>query len=539
MGPMTEHQKRPNIILMLADDMGFSDIGCFGSEIHTPALDAIAEQGVRYNHMYNNARCCPSRASLLTGLYPHQAGIGLMMGNFGIKEYQGYLNEHCITLAEGVKRAGYQTAMIGKWHVGGGYQKTRESLEKAGKEGYPTPMQRGFDYFYGTLEGAGDYYNPVTLMENGTWIDIKPEDDFYYTEKIGQKACETLERFSKKDTPFFLYVSFNAPHWPLHAREKDIAHYAGTYRVGWDEIRKRRYQRQLEMGIVKDIWDISPRDSDAPPWDSVEDQDWEDIKMAVYAAQVEEMDRAIGEVKQKLVELGLDEDTFLLFTSDNGACAEVLPPDGWVLSYASERTLSGERVEIGNDSRKTPGKQDTYMSYGLPWANASNTPFRLFKHWIHEGGISAPCVVSWGNHISHPGSIVETPIHFIDLMPTILELAQTDYPQEFGGNPIIPMAGESFLPSLWGQWERKNPIFWEHEGNCGVRIGKYKLVRRYPEEFALYDMEADRTELHDISKEYPEIRSRLLSLYQTWAKETGVRDWEEIEEIIRQIYHTD
>ena len=211
--------KKPNIIIVLADDMGFSDIGCFGSEIRTPCLDAMAAQGIRYNHMYNNARCCPSRASLLTGLYPHQAGVGLMMENLGIKEYQGYLNDSCITLAEGVKSAGYQTGMIGKWHVGGGYQKTREALERAGKKGYPTPMQRGFDYFYGTLEGAGNYYNPVTLMENGEWINIRPEDNFYYTEKIGEKACEALERFSGDDVPFFLYVSFNAPHWPLHARE--------------------------------------------------------------------------------------------------------------------------------------------------------------------------------------------------------------------------------------------------------------------------------------------------------------------------------
>ena len=526
---------KANIIIMLADDMGFSDIGCFGSEIYTPCLDTMAEKGIRYSHMYNNARCCPSRASLLTGLYPHQAGIGLMMENLGVQEYQGYLNDRCITLAEGVKAKGYQTGMIGKWHVGGGYAKTREALEKAGREGYPTPMQRGFDYFYGTLEGAGNYYNPVTLMENGKWIDIKPEDDFYYTEKIGEKACRTLERFAEDEKPFFLYVSFNAPHWPLHAREQDIASYEGKYMSGWDEIRKSRYRKQVEMGIVKDIWNISPRDSGAPAWDDVPDKKWEDIKMAVYAAQVEEMDRAVGRIQSKLEQLGIADDTFVLFTSDNGACAEELPQDGWILQYASEKTLDGKPIEVGNDTRRRPGGEDTYMSYGLPWANASNTPFRLFKHWIQEGGIAAPCVVSWGKHIENPGRIVDTPIHFVDIMPTVLDLAEAEYPYSRNGKTIYPPAGESFLPRLWTEWKREKPIFWEHEGNCGVRIGKYKLVRCYPEDFALYDMETDRTELTDISEQFPEIRRQMIQAYAEWAKDTGVRDWQEILEIIKKM----
>lgn len=524
-----------NIIIMLADDMGFSDIGCFGSEIHTPCLDSMAENGIRYSHMYNNARCCPSRASLLTGLYPHQAGIGLMMENLGVQEYQGYLNHHCMTLAEGVKTAGYQTGMVGKWHVGGGYSQTRKSLEKAGREGYPTPMQRGFDYFYGTLEGAGNYYNPVTLMENGKWLDVKPEDNFYYTEKIGEKACQVLEQFSQKNTPFFLYVSFNAPHWPLHAREEDISAYEGTYLGGWDEIRRRRYSKQVEMGIVKDIWDISPRDRGAPAWEEVKDKEWEDIKMAVYAAQVEEMDRAVGKIREKVEQLGLADNTFLLFTSDNGACAEELPRDGWIMQYASERTLEGRLVEVGNDSRRRPGGEDTYMSYGLPWANASNTPFRLFKHWIQEGGIAAPCVVSWGKHIEGPGRITDTPVHFVDIMPTVLELAGAEYPDIYEGRQIYPPAGENFLPSLKREWRREKPIFWEHEGNCGVRIGKYKLVRCYPEDFELYDMEADRTELTDISNQHPAIRRRLIQEYREWARKTGVRDWQEMQEIIHRL----
>ena len=229
----------------------------------------------------------------------------------------------------------------------------------------------------------------------------------------------------------------------------------------------------------------------------------------------------------------LEKDTFILFTSDNGACAEELPEDGWICNFASERTLNGEKVEIGNLSKRRPGKEDTYMSYGLPWANASNTPFRLFKHWIHEGGISAPCVVSWGDNIKNPGRVEETPIHFIDIMPTILELAEAEYPREWKGTPIHPVAGESFLSSVREKWERKRPIFWEHEGNCGVRLGRYKLVRCYPEDFALYDMELDRTELHDISGEHPEIKKELLKAYEEWAQETGVKSREKILEIIK------
>ena len=520
--------KRPNVVILLADDMGFSDIGCFGSEINTPNIDSMAEHGLRYNHMYNNARCCPSRASLLTGLYPHQAGIGLMVENLGIREYQGYLNDRCLTLAEGMKLAGYRTGMIGKWHVGGGYGRSRSKLEMAGRDGYPTPMQRGFDYFYGTLEGAGNYYNPITLMENGKWIDIKEEDDFYYTEKIGEKACEAIERFAEEEEPFFLFVSFNAPHWPLHAREKDVAKYEEKYLEGWEKIRSRRYRKQIEMGIVNDIWEISSSDPDVEDWEKVKDKSWEAIKMAVYAAQVDAMDQAVGKIRNELKKWGMEENTFLMFTSDNGGCAEELPKDGWILNYAQEKTLAGDCVEIGNQSRRRPGKEDTYMSYGLPWANVSNTPFRLYKHWIHEGGIAAPCVVQWGDKIKDPGRIVCEPVHFFDVFPTLLELAGMDYPNEYLGKNLVPLPGESFLESLNGKWNRKNPIFWEHEGNCGVRMGKYKLVRCYPHNFELYDMETDRTEQHDISEQYPEVKEQLEKEYELWAKETGVRNREEI-----------
>ncbi|GMQ57974.1 arylsulfatase [Vallitalea sediminicola] len=519
--------KKPNILIILADDMGYSDIGCFGSEINTPNIDDLAKNGLKYTHFYNNARCCPSRASLITGLYAHQTGVGHMVENYKIPEYQGYLNDNCITIAEGLKISGYNTAMTGKWHVGGNYWHVNRE-EVLGQKGYPNPMQRGFDRFYGTLEGAGDYYNPTTLMEDGDWITVNSENDFYYTERISEKTCEYIDTFSEENNPFFLYVAFNAPHWPLHAREDDIKKYEGKYMSGWDYLRYQRYKKQIELGITEDIWNISLRDLDAMPWESVENKEWEDIKMAVYAAQVEEMDKAIGEIYQKLEAKGIADDTMIMFMSDNGGCAEKLPSGGWVLGCANEQTLDGKSVEIGNSSRKRPGNQDTFMSYGLPWANLSNTPFKLFKHWIHEGGISTPLIINWKNGIENPGRIIHSPMHFIDIMPTILDVAEVEYPSNYKNNEIIPYSGESFKKSLNGSWKRKEPIFWEHEGNCGVRNGKYKLVKKYPGAFELYDMEKDRTEQNDISKLEPIILKELKIKYYEWAKKTKVKEWQEI-----------
>lgn len=516
---------KPNIMVILADDMGFSDLGCFGSEIHTPNLDSLADRGLRFSQMYNVARCCPSRASLLTGLYPHQAGVGLMTGQLPDPAYQGYLNQHCVTIAEVLKQNGYHTGMSGKWHVGGEYGRRSDWRELSGNPAYPTPMQRGFDRFYGSLEGAADYFHPTTLMEDGRKVEVRPEDDFYYTEKIGAKAEEMIGEFAGGDNPFFLYVAFNAPHWPLHAREADIKTYEGRYKAGWDEIRARRYQRQVEMGLIKDQWEISPRDSGAPAWETVKDRDWEDLKMAVYAAQVEEMDRAVGGILNKLKAAGQLDNTLILFMSDNGACAEELPEDGWIKNYARDYTLAGKAVVIGNQTRQRPGGEDTYMSYGLPWANVSNTPFRLFKHWIHEGGISSPTIAFWGEHISTPGAIKAMPLHFCDVLPTLLEAAGAEYPRQFKGAEIIPAAGCSFLAAFGGDYQRREPIFWEHEGNCGVRLGNYKLVRKYPGEFELYDIDADRTELRDLADQYPQITAQLKEMYYTWAGAAGVKDF--------------
>lgn len=513
---------KPNIILFLADDMGFSDLGCFGSEIPTPHIDKLAAYGLRYTQMYSNARCCPSRASLLTGLYPHQAGIGHMTADEGTKEYQGYLNDHCLTLAEGLKECGYHTGMVGKWHVGGEYGQT---AGLAGRKGYPTPMQRGFERFYGTLEGAGSYYNPVTLMENGERLAVRKEEKFYYTDKIAEKSCEYIEEFSKEAFPYFLYVAFTAPHWPLHASEEDIRIMEGKYLAGWDAIRRARYKKQMELGIIDDIWEMAPRDEEAISWENVKEKEWEDIKMSTYAAQVIAMDRAVGKIVERVRQKGEEDNTIFLFLSDNGACAEDLPSEGWIMNFADENTLEGRPVSIGNESRRRPGGEDTYISYGLPWANASNTPFRLFKHWIHEGGIAAPFIIQWKSGIRQKGVLRKTSLHFIDIFPTLLELAGGTYPETRNGQDVTPLEGESFVKSFnESTWEREKPIFWEHEGNCGMRFGQYKLVRKYPGPFELYDMKKDRTELNDISKNCPELTKKMIESFQLWAQRVGVRD---------------
>lgn len=520
--------KRPNILLILADDMGYSDIGCFGAEIHTPNLDRLAMQGVRGTQMYNNARCCPSRACLLTGLHPHQTGVGHMVENkIPFDEYQGYLNDRCVTIAEALQAGEYRTGMCGKWHVGGNYW-GRDKTQVIGKKGYPTPMQRGFEHFYGILEGAGDYYNPITLIEDGKWITPKPEDDFYFTEQISSKACGMIRDFARGQEPFFLYLSYTAPHWPLHAREEYIAKYKGKYLCGWQEIRKRRYARQIELGIVQPGWDLSVPDEDVPDWNDAEDKEFEARKMAVYAAQVEQMDAGIGQVLHELERTGKLDNTLILFMSDNGGCAEVLPADGWILGCANTHTLTGKPVEIGNNSRRWPGGPDTYMSYGHAWANASNTPFRLYKHWIHEGGISTPFIINWNAQVKEKGKIVHTPMHFTDVLPTLLQAAGVSYPLFYKQRQIQPVEGESFLPILTGEWKRQNPIFWEHEGNCGMRTERYKLVRKYPLDYELYDMYTDRTEQENIAAQNPLLLQQMIAEYEKWALRIGVKPWPEV-----------
>jgi arylsulfatase A-like enzyme len=508
---------RPNIVLIVADDMGYSDVGCFGGEIETPHLDRLGYEGIRFSHMYNTARCCPSRASLLTGLHPHQTGVGHLTYDLGHPAYHGSLNERCVTLAEVLRAAGYATLMSGKWHVTGAYP--------SGREGQ-TPLHWGFDRWFGTLAGAGSFYDPPGLCDDGEPVRLL-DRPFYYTDAISDRAVGFIDEYGAGPRPFFLYVAYTAPHWPLHALQEDIERYRGRYRRGWDATRTARHERLKEMGLLDPRWPISARDELVPPWPEAGHHDWEDARMATYAAQVDRMDQGIGRIVDALQRNGAREDTLLLFLSDNGGCAEFLREDGH-LERPQSRTRDGRLVRPGNAPGTLPGPADTYMSYGLAWANVSNAPFRLYKHWVHEGGISTPLIASWPRWMARP-AIEHELLHLVDLMATCVDVAGARYPDEFQGRPILPLEGQSFAPLLYGQrWQREGAICWEHEGNRAVRAGQWKLVSMHPGRWELYDMSRDGTEGHDLSGRYRDTVKELAQTWDEWADRCGVPPWEEI-----------
>ncbi|MBM3957358.1 MAG: arylsulfatase [Gemmatimonadetes bacterium] len=518
---------RPNIILIVVDDLGFSDLGCYGSEIRTPNIDRLAAGGVRFTQMYNGARCCPSRASLLTGLHPHQTGVGHMARNLGYPEYQGHLNRSCATIGEVLRVAGYRTFMSGKWHVGGGYDLRFPERWAPGNATHPLPTQRGFDRFFGLLEAADSYFNPKTLMRGETIIRAQ-SPDFYITDAISDNAVEMVGEAVGLGRPFFGYVAYTAPHWPLHAPEEDIARYEGKYLGGWDRLRASRHEEMKGLGLVDPKWPIAPRDEDAPPWEDVEDKAWEDIRMAVYAAQIDRVDQGVGRIMAKLRELGVDDNTLVMFLSDNGGCAELFQEDtDWPdpSMWETAPTLDGKPVRVGNIPGLRPGPDTTFMAVELPWANASNAPFRLFKRWIHEGGISTPFIVHWPGRVWQ-ARIAHEPAHIVDIAATFYEAAGARYPAELDGNPITPLEGESLMPVIAGRpWSREQPIFVEHEGHRGVRAGPWKLVAESGGAWELYDMVEDRTELNDLAQRNPAKVAELVKLYGEWAARCGVRDW--------------
>ena len=520
----------PNIIVMLVDDMGYSDIGCFGGEVRTPNLDSLAAGGLRFSQMYNSARCCPSRAALLTGLNPQQAGVGHMVANLGVPQYQGYLRENAATLPEALKAGGYSTFMSGKWHVGGEYNLLDPDSWTPGTPEFPLPTQRGFDRYFGILAGAGNFYFPKTLMDQDSFVPLDSLDDFYLTDAIADNAVKMVGEAARTDNPFFMYVAFTAPHWPLHALEEDIARYEGKYRGGWDELRTSRHENLKGMGVLDEKWEISPRDADSPAWADAPDHDWEDIRMAVYAAQIDRVDQGVGRILDALRASGAYDDTLIMFMSDNGGCAEFLAEDGGRAQPARYGgTLpGGGSVRVGNARGERPGGAHTFMSYDLPWANASNTPFRRFKRWTHEGGISTPFIMSWPNRIREPG-IVHAPIHLIDLMPTCLDAAGAAHPSERGGAETMPLEGESVLPAVERrEWRRERPIFWEHEGSRAVRDGDWKLVSAVGEGWELYNIADDRTELNDLRSRNRPRADAMRAAYAEWAERCGVLAWSEI-----------
>ena len=519
--PLAAPGERPNIILIMADDMGFSDIGCYGSEIRTPNLDRLAAAGLRYTHAYNTARCCPTRASLLTGLYPHQAGVGHMMKDRGTDGYRGDLNGRCVTIAEVLRQAGYATYMSGKWHV------TKHVGQWSGEEDLTSkhnwPRQRGFDRFYGTITGAGSFYDPITLTRDNTPLPT-PQGDYYYTDAISENAAAFIQEHGETgpDQPFFLYVPYTSPHWPLHAREKDVSRYKGRYDIGWDALRAERLERMRALGIIDKDWPLTGRDKGVKPWTEAEHKEWQARRMEVYAAQIDRMDQGIGRIVAVLEETGRLDNTLILFLADNGGCAEELGSKSRALCFPGE-TRDGRHVQTGNDPKVMPGPEDTYQSYGLPWANASNTPFRLYKHWVHEGGISTPLIAHWPARIKDRGAFRHDPTHLIDIMATCVETAAAHYPQEHAGQTIQAMEGLSLLPTFAGSPLPERTLYWEHEGNRAIRTGKWKLAakaRRGPWE--LYDMEKDRSETKDLASAYPKRVKRMAAQWKGWAQRTNV-----------------
>jgi arylsulfatase len=523
--PAAGTNARPNIIVILADDLGFSDLGCFGSEISTPNLDRMASEGLRLTQFYTTPRCCPSRAALLTGLYPQQAGIGNMMEDRGLPGYRGELSRNCLTIAEELRRANYHTAMVGKWHLSHIHFDGKKQLDYASAQPFwdnqqGWPLQRGFENYFGTIHGVNSYYDPFSLVRGNT--PIRAEDtNFYYTDRLTEAAVADINRLAGSDQPFFLYVAYTAPHWPLQAPEADIARHRQTYLAGWDVIRTNRYQRQINLGIIDKNWPLSPRDSRVPPWVEVRDKPWEANRMATYAAMIEHLDNGVGQIFHALTQHGIATNTLVVFFSDNGACAEVIAPEWYDIP---SRTRDGRRIQVGNANHQAfAGPDNVWQSYGVPWANVSDTPFLLYKHFTHEGGIASPFIAHWPAGIQNTGAVSAQLGHVTDIMATLVEVAGARHPDQYAGHSILPLEGKSLLPIFQGKnREDPTPIFWEHEGNRAVRLQQWKLVARHEQEWELYDTAADRTEQNNLASAHPEKVQELSALYDAWAKRCNV-----------------
>lgn len=530
-----ESAARPNIILIMGDDMGYSDLGCFGGDARTPNLDALAADGVRFTQFYNTARCCPTRASLLTGLYPHQAGIGHMTSNRGYDGYRGTLNRQSVTIAETLRPAGYRTYMCGKWHV---VSQIRPDGDKSN-----WPVQRGFDKFYGTITGAGSYYDPTTLCRQNTYITPTSDPEytpqqFYYTDAISENAVRFLRQHQQEsaEKPFFLYVAYTAAHWPMHAPEQEIARYRGKFDDGYAAHRAARLARMKELGLVPPKTTLSPGAAD---WDKVPHKEWEARCMEVYCAMIGIMDAGIGRIVAQLKASGDWDNTLILFLQDNGACAETIgrtsngrgsadlqpfkPDQLQPQIWPPMQTRDGKWVRTGPDVM--PGPAETYIAYGRGWANVSNTPFREYKHWVHEGGISTPLIAHWPAAIAEPrrGKLERQPGHLVDIMATCVDVAGATYPTEFAGQTIKPRQGVSLRPALNGQpLNRPQPLFWEHEGNRAVRDGRWKLVAKEHQPWELYDIDVDRMESNNLAATFPKRVNELAAEWEAYAARADV-----------------
>lgn len=488
---------RPNVVVILVDDMGFSDIGCYGSEIPTPNLDALAAKGLRFRQFYNTGRCCPTRAALLTGLYSHQSGVGHMTDDYKVPGYQGYLNDRCVTLGNVASLAGYLSAVTGKWHVGH-------------KESSMLPLARGFDRFYGVPEGGGFYFQvkqgrSILLNDEVLHSPQKPlPEDWYSTDAWTEHGLKFVDEAIAADKPFFWYLAHNAPHFPLQADAKDIAMFRGKYKAGWDKMSAERHERQLELGLIDSTWQPASRPEKVAEWDSLTevDKDRFDHLMAVYAACVYRLDRSIGTLVEGLKQRGVLDNTLLLFMSDNGGCAESGP--------------------MGKDVGD-PTTGDSNWFCGESWAWMQDTPFRKYKHYNHEGGIATPLIAHWPKGIAAQGEWRDQPAHVIDVMATMVEVTGATYPTTHSNSEILPREGQSLVPAFANQPLDRDALYWEHEGNAAIRRGDWKLVRLGGKgKWELYNMKTDRTESNDLAGTRQKLAKELETHWLAWAERCNV-----------------
>ncbi len=511
---------RPNIVLILVDDLGYSDLGCYGGEIETPNIDRLAQNGVRMTQLYNSARCCPTRASLMTGLYPHQTGVGFMTADNGKPGYRGFLNDRCVTTASLLQTAGYKTYLAGKWHLRGA-----GDLEC-------TPTNRGFDEFYGPFRDYASFYREdlyFRLPEGREPIE-QSSDSFYATNAITDYALHFLDDARKNAKPYYLYLAYNAPHFPLQAPVELIDKYAEEYEKGWDHIREERFAKMMASGLIPKNFDLSERglvpevpnrnkDSkyfgqQIPAWDSLDHDRQKDLarRMATFAAMIEIVDRNVGRVVEDLKANGELENTCIFFLSDNGACAEWDPYGFDDDPYPQNKLYKGDEL-------KEIGQKGTFHSYGTAWANASNAPFSSYKHYTYEGGISSPAIVHFPSSVKASGSINRETQHVMDVAATILDLADVRYPEKWKGETLYPIEGQSLLPLIEGRATSSRPLYFEHEGNRGVRDGKWKLVwTNYEKQWELYDIQKDRTETRNIARSHPKKVANLSKQWHAWAE---------------------
>ena len=532
---VSETPEKPNIVVIMADDLGFSDLGCYGGEVDTPVLNGLAKNGLRFNAFYNTSRCCPSRAALLTGQYPHQAGIGQMTMDRNLPGYRGRLDEQTVTLAEVLKTAGYQTGMVGKWHVSptedlGGNEQLEWLNHQTEKETFSDlttyPTARGFDKYYGNIWGVVDYFDPFALV-NGTEPVKEVPEDFYYTDAIGDSAVAYVDHFVKEEKPFFLYVAHCAPHWPLMAPEEEIKKYEHVYDEGWQKIREERYKKLIEKGIFKgDTTKLSEFMFPDLKWAENENENWDSRAMAVHAAMIDRMDQNIGKLIDKLEATGQLDNTVIMFMSDNGASSERPSQYGIGFDRPSE-TRDGREIHypVKKSEEHLAGPETVMSGIGPVWANVANTPFRYWKARVYEGGITSPFIVHWPAGIKENGAVKTQAAHIIDIMPTLLELSGATYPDEFNGNTIDPYMGESMVSAFTNTEEApiNETLFWEHFGAAALRQGDWKLVKLDGNaDWELYNLKEDRTEMNNLAAKYPE---RLKAMQEEWnamAKTTDV-----------------